>query len=137
MTITVNGLSDLGNAAMQVVKAIGDRKIVALYGQMGAGKTTLVKQICESLQVPDVVNSPTFSLVNEYLQPNGEPIYHFDFYRINKLEEAYDFGYEEYFYSGHLCLIEWPEIIDELIPDDAVKLHIKVVDENKREIEIN
>jgi tRNA threonylcarbamoyladenosine biosynthesis protein TsaE len=137
MTITVNGLSDLENAAMQVVKAIGDRKIVALYGQMGAGKTTLVKQICESLQVPDVVNSPTFSLVNEYLQPNGEPIYHFDFYRINKLEEAYDFGYEEYFYSGHLCLIEWPEIIDELIPDDAVKLHIKVVDENKREIEIN
>jgi tRNA threonylcarbamoyladenosine biosynthesis protein TsaE len=116
MTITVNGLSDLENAAMQVVKAIGDRKIVALYGQMGAGKTTLVKQICESLQVPDVVNSPTFSLVNEYLQPNGEPIYHFDFYRINKLEEAYDFGYEEYFYSGHLCLIEWPEIIDELIP---------------------
>ncbi|WP_047445020.1 tRNA (adenosine(37)-N6)-threonylcarbamoyltransferase complex ATPase subunit type 1 TsaE [Alistipes sp. ZOR0009] len=137
MTITVNGLSDLENAAMQVVKAIGDRKIVALYGQMGAGKTTLVKQICESLQVPDVVNSPTFSLVNEYLQPNGEPIYHFDFYRINKLEEAYDFGYEEYFYSGHLCLIEWPEIIDELIPDDAVKLHIKVVDENKRVIEIN
>lgn len=137
MTITVNGLSDLENAAMQVINAIGNRKIVALYGQMGAGKTTLVKHICKYLHVPDVVNSPTFSLVNEYLQPSGEPIYHFDFYRINKLEEAYDFGYEEYFYSGHLCLIEWPEIVDELIPEEAVKLHIKVVDENKREIEIN
>lgn len=137
MTITVNGLPDLENAAMQVINKVGKQKIIALYGQMGAGKTTLVKQICKALNVVDVVNSPTFSLVNEYLQPNGEPIYHFDFYRINKIEEAYDFGYEEYFFSGHLCLIEWPEIIEELIPHDAVKLLIKVVDENKRVIEIN
>lgn len=137
MTITVNGLPDLENAAMQVINKVGKQKIIALYGQMGAGKTTLVKQICKALNVVDVVNSPTFSLVNEYLQPNGEPIYHFDFYRINKIEEAYDFGYEEYFFSGHLCLIEWPEIIEELIPQDAVKLLIKVVDENKRVIEIN
>jgi ATPase, YjeE family len=137
MTIEVRELAELERAAMQVVHAIGDRKVVALYGQMGAGKTSLVQQICKVLDVKDVVSSPTFSLVNEYLLPDGSPIYHFDFYRINKLEEAFDFGYEEYFFSGHLCLVEWPEIIEELIPEDAVKLHITVQQSGVREIVIN
>jgi tRNA threonylcarbamoyladenosine biosynthesis protein TsaE len=136
MTITVNELADLDAAAKQVVEAIGNRKIVALYGQMGAGKTTLIKHICQALDVPDVVNSPTFSLVNEYQRPNGTPIYHFDFYRINKIEEAFDFGYEEYFFSNNLCLIEWPEVIEDLIPDDAVKLTIQVLGDGRREIQI-
>lgn len=136
MTITINGLADLDAAAKQIVEQIGDRKIVALYGEMGAGKTTLVKHICKELKVREVVNSPTFSLVNEYQCENGDSIYHFDFYRINKIEEAFDFGYEEYFFSDNLCLIEWPEVIADLIPNDAVKLSIKVLDDGKREVQI-
>jgi tRNA threonylcarbamoyladenosine biosynthesis protein TsaE len=136
MIITVNELADLDTAAKKVVEAIGNRKVVALYGQMGAGKTTLIKHICKALDVQDVVNSPSFSLVNEYQRPNGEPIYHFDFYRINKIEEAFDFGYEEYFFSNNLCLIEWPEVIEDLIPDDAVKLTIQVLGDGRREIQI-
>ena len=136
MIITVNKLADLDSAAKKVIEAIGNRKVVALYGQMGAGKTTLIKHLCKVLGVQDVVNSPSFSLVNEYQRSNGEPIYHFDFYRINKIEEVFDFGYEEYFFSNNLCLIEWPEVIEDLIPDDAVKLCIRVVDEGRREIQI-
>jgi tRNA threonylcarbamoyladenosine biosynthesis protein TsaE len=136
MTITVNGLADLNTAAKKIIEAIGSRKIVAFYGQMGSGKTTLIKHICQELNVTDVVNSPTFSLVNEYQLPNGEPIYHFDFYRISKIEEAFDFGYEEYFFSEYLCLIEWPEIIENLIPSDAARLSIRVLDNGKREIQI-
>ncbi|WP_320051661.1 tRNA (adenosine(37)-N6)-threonylcarbamoyltransferase complex ATPase subunit type 1 TsaE [uncultured Acetobacteroides sp.] len=136
MIITVNELADLDAAAKKVVEAIGNRKVIALYGQMGAGKTTLIKHICKVLDVQDVVNSPSFSLVNEYQRPNGDPIYHFDFYRINKIEEAFDFGYEEYFFSNNLCLIEWPEVIEDLIPDDAVKLTIQVLGDGRREIQI-
>lgn len=136
MTITVNGLADLNTAAKKIIEAIGSRKIIAFYGQMGSGKTTLIKHICQELNVTDVVNSPTFSLVNEYQLPNGEPIYHFDFYRISKIEEAFDFGYEEYFFSEYLCLIEWPEIIENLIPSDAARLSIRVLDNGKREIQI-
>jgi tRNA threonylcarbamoyladenosine biosynthesis protein TsaE len=136
MIITVNGLADLNTAAKKIIEAIGSRKIVAFYGQMGSGKTTLIKHICQELNVTDVVNSPTFSLVNEYQLPNGEPIYHFDFYRISKIEEAFDFGYEEYFFSEYLCLIEWPEIIENLIPSDAARLSIRVLDNGKREIQI-
>lgn len=136
MIITVDKLADLEAAAKKVVEAIGNRKVVALYGQMGAGKTTLIKHICKVLDVHDVVNSPSFSLVNEYQRPTGEPIYHFDFYRINKIEEAFDFGYEEYFFSNNLCLIEWPEVIEDLIPDDAVKLTIQVLANGRREIQI-
>lgn len=137
MIITVNGLSELDAAAKKLISTLDNRKIVALYGQMGAGKTTLVKSICKALGVTDVVSSPTFSLVNEYTTEKSEPIYHFDFYRINKIEEAYDFGYEEYFYSGNLCLVEWPEIIEDLIPEIAAKVHIRVLNDGKREIEIN
>lgn len=137
MNIIVNELSQLELAAHSIVNAIGSRTVVAFYGQMGAGKTTLIKEICNVLAISDPVTSPTFSLVNEYLTPEGNPVYHFDFYRINKTEEAFDFGYEEYFFSGNLCLIEWPEIIEELIPDNAVKVHITVLEDGSRIIDIN
>jgi tRNA threonylcarbamoyladenosine biosynthesis protein TsaE len=101
---------------------MGDAHVFAFYGKMGAGKTTFVKAICEELGVEDVITSPTFAIINEY--EGDETIYHFDFYRIKKLEEVYDMGYEDYFYSGALCFIEWPELIEEILPDDAVRVSI-------------
>ena len=98
--------------------------VFAFYGKMGAGKTTFIKAVCECLGVEDVINSPTFAIVNEYRSETGELIYHFDFYRIQKLEEVYDVGYEDYFYSGALCFIEWPELIEEVLPGNAVKVEI-------------
>ena len=99
--------------------------VVAFYGSMGAGKTTLIKSLCHRMGVTDEVNSPTFAIVNEYVTSDNEPVYHFDFYRIKKLEEAYDIGYENYFYSGHLCLIEWPELIESLLPDHHIRVDIQ------------
>lgn len=99
--------------------------IVAFYGSMGAGKTTLIKNLCHRMGVTDEVNSPTFAIVNEYVTEKGESVYHFDFYRIKKLEEAYDIGYENYFYSGNLCLIEWPEMIDTLLPEKYIRVEIR------------
>lgn len=123
-TITIQSLETIREAAREFVSQIGDRRVFAFYGKMGAGKTTFVKAICEELGVDDVITSPTFAIVNEYETPS-EPIYHFDFYRIKKLEEVYDMGYEEYFYSGSLCFIEWPELIESLLPDDAVRVSIE------------
>ena len=100
---------------------------------MGAGKTTFVKAICEELGVEDVITSPTFAIVNEY-EAKGQPIFHFDFYRIKKLDEVYDMGYEDYFYSGALCFIEWPELIEELLPEDAGKVTIGVNDNDERTV---
>ena len=97
----------------------------AFYGKMGAGKTTFIKAVCETLGVTDVITSPTFAIVNEYTDGEDNPIYHFDFYRIKKLEEVYDMGYEDYFYSGNLCLLEWPELIEELLPENAIKVRIE------------
>jgi tRNA threonylcarbamoyladenosine biosynthesis protein TsaE len=108
--------------------------VVAFYGAMGAGKTTLIKAICAAMGITGTVNSPTFALVNEYRKPSGEPVYHFDFYRINKPEEAFDLGYEEYFFSGHSCLVEWPELIAPLLPPDTLHLHLHVGKEGKRTI---
>ena len=125
MNITIKDIDHISEAARQFVNAIGDRRIFAFYGHMGAGKTTFIKAICEELGVDDVVTSPTFAIVNEYTAADGTPIYHFDFYRIKKLEEVYDMGYEDYFYGDGLCFIEWPELIDEVLPDDAVKVTIK------------
>ena len=105
--------------------AIGTEHVFAFYGSMGAGKTTFIKAICEELGVGDVVTSPTFAIVNEYQTANGGTIYHFDFYRIKKLEEVYDMGYEDYFYNDALCFIEWPEMMEELLPDNAVRINIK------------
>ena len=124
MEIKISNLDSIKEAASAFVQQIGDRKVFAFYGSMGAGKTTFVKAICEELGVEDVITSPTFAIINEY-HAHDNVIYHFDFYRIKKLEEVYDMGYEDYFYSGSLCFIEWPELIEELLPEDAVKVSIK------------
>jgi tRNA threonylcarbamoyladenosine biosynthesis protein TsaE len=123
MEIKIQNIDTIREAAREFIQNIGDRKVFAFYGKMGAGKTTFVKAICEELGVEDVITSPTFAIVNEY-EANNQSIFHFDFYRIKRLEEVYDMGYEDYFYSGALCFIEWPELIDDLLPEDAVKVTI-------------
>lgn len=125
MEITINGLNTIRSAARQFIENIGSSRVFAFYGKMGAGKTTFVKAICEELGCDDVITSPTFAIVNEYTDGEQQPVYHFDFYRIKKLEEVYDMGYEEYFYSGALCLIEWPELIEDVLPDDTVRVTIE------------
>lgn len=125
MEIKMASLNELPSAAQQFVDAMGDRTVFAFYGKMGAGKTTFIRAVCEALGVQDVINSPTFAIVNEYLSGCGEPIYHFDFYRVKTPQEALAIGYEDYVYSGNLCLMEWPERIENLLPDDAVKVVIE------------
>lgn len=130
--IKINGLEDLSRAAKEFLEKIRDHTIIAFYGSMGAGKTTFITTLCKELGVSDVVNSPTFTIVNEYLTEAGRPVYHFDFYRINRLSEAMDIGLYEYFDSGELCLIEWPELIEELLPEDTLKVTIQAEDTNTR-----
>ena len=126
MEIRINSLAEINDAAKKFIDNMGDGKVFAFYGKMGAGKTTFIKAICEQLGVDDVITSPTFAIVNEYQSAiTGDSIYHFDFYRIKKLEEVYDMGYEDYFYSGSLCFLEWPELIEELLPEDATKVTIE------------
>ena len=135
MQINVAPTAALPEAARTFVRAIDQATVFAFYGKMGAGKTTFIKAVCEELGVTDVVNSPTFSIVNEYRSDTtGELIYHFDFYRIQRLEEVYDMGYEDYFYSGALCFVEWPELVDELLPGDAVKVQIEEQPDGSRTI---
>ena len=122
MEIRIENLDNIRAAAREFIQHMGEARVFAFYGKMGAGKTTFVKAICEELGVEDVITSPTFAIINEY--EGEETIYHFDFYRIKKLEEVYDMGYEDYFYSGALCFIEWPELIEEILPDDAVRVNI-------------
>ena len=131
MEIKIQNLDNIREAAREFIDNIGENTVFAFYGKMGAGKTTFVKAICEELVVEDVITSPTFPLVNEYEAPQ-QTIYHFDFYRIKKLEEVYDMGYEEYFYSGALCFIEWPELIEDVLPEDAVKVTIEEVPDGSR-----
>ena len=125
MEIKIDNLEHIHEAAREFISAMGEGTVFAFYGHMGAGKTTFIKAVCECLGVEDVINSPTFAIVNEYRAESGELIYHFDFYRIKKLEEVYDMGYEDYFYSGALCFIEWPELVEELLPEDAIKVYIE------------
>lgn len=133
MEIRIQSLEQIHDAARQFVEAMGDDTVFALYGKMGAGKTTFIKAVCEELGVSDVITSPTFAIVNEYRSElAGELIYHFDFYRIKKLEEVYDMGYEDYFYSGALCFIEWPELIEELLPGNTVKVIIEEMENGER-----
>jgi tRNA threonylcarbamoyladenosine biosynthesis protein TsaE len=134
--IEVNGLPELENAAEQIVTFAGKEQIFIFDGEMGAGKTTLIKSLAKALGVTEVVTSPTFSIVNEY-EANGDIIYHFDFYRIKNLQEAYDIGYEEYFYSGNKCLIEWPAKIESLIPEHYIKIEINVINENTRLLSVS
>ena len=141
MEIKINSLDSIREAARQFIDGIGQHRVFAFYGSMGAGKTTFVKAICEELGVDDVITSPTFAIINEYaldsdLLPDVSSVYHFDFYRIKKLEEVYDMGYEDYFYSGALCFIEWPELIEELLLEDAVKVSIKENPDGSRTVEV-
>ena len=135
MEIRINNIANIREAAREFVKNMGDRKVFAFYGKMGVGKTTFIKAVCEELGVTDVITSPTFAIVNEYTGGNTT-IYHFDFYRIKRLEEVYDMGYEDYFYSGALCFMEWPELIEELLPEDAVRVDISEQADGTRLISI-
>ena len=136
-TIQIPSLEDIHESARSFITQMDDHTIFAFYGKMGSGKTTFIKALCEELGVEDVVTSPTFAIVNEYRSATtAELIYHFDFYRIKKLEEVYDMGYEDYFYSGSLCLIEWPELIEDLLPEDAVKVYIEEQDDGGRVLKI-
>ena len=124
-TIIIQSIDTIGEAAQEFIAQMGDNKIFAFYGSMGAGKTTFVKALCEAMGVTDTVNSPTFAIVNEYDTPSGRPIYHFDFYRIKRLAEVYDMGYEDYFYGCGFCFIEWPELVEDLLPEETVKVTIE------------
>ena len=131
ISIRIQDIDHIREAAREFIAHIGDRRVFAFYGKMGAGKTTFVKAVCEELGVEDVITSPTFAIVNEYSLPSNT-IYHFDFYRIKRLEEVYDMGFEDYFYSGALCFIEWPELIEDILPDDAVRVSITEQEDGSR-----
>lgn len=136
MNLTIHSLDDIRTAAKAFIEQMDQNTVFAFYGKMGAGKTTFIKAVCEELGVSDVVNSPTFSIVNEYRSDDtGELIYHFDFYRIQKIDEVYDMGYEDYFYSGVLCFIEWPELIEDLLPGDVVKVTIEENEDGTRSLQ--
>jgi tRNA threonylcarbamoyladenosine biosynthesis protein TsaE len=135
--IVIDSLDELKDVAEAVVESLDGRNVVAFCGAMGAGKTTLISAIMEHLGSEDTVTSPTFALVNQYGTAAGEAVYHFDFYRINRIEEVFDMGYEEYFYSGDLCLIEWPELIEDLLPEDAMVVKIEVLSPTERRFSIN
>lgn len=136
--IEITSLEDINAAAKEFVRNMGNGKVFAFYGKMGAGKTTFIKAVCECLGVEDTVTSPTFAIVNEYQSTAVDyPIYHFDFYRIKKLDEVYDMGYEDYFYGGGVCFIEWPELIEELLPENAIRVDISATDDGKRTVAIS
>lgn len=132
MEILVRSLNELEEAARLIIDKHQSSRIFAFYGEMGVGKTTLIKAICKYLKVKQTVNSPTFSIVNEYNVDGGKSIFHFDFYRIKKITEVYDIGYEEYFYSGNYCLIEWPEKIESLLPEEHIAVKIELDGNNRR-----
>ena len=135
MEIKIQSLEHIHEAAREFIAAMGDNTVFALYGKMGAGKTTFIKALCQELGVEDVVTSPTFAVINEYRSDiAGELIYHFDFYRIKKLEEVYDMGYEDYFYSGALCFIEWPELVEELLPGNTINVTIEELEDGSRKM---
>ncbi len=138
-TIKINSLNSIDQAAKEFVAQMGDETVYAFYGEMGAGKTTFINALCKALGVEDdTTNSPSFSIINEYRSDTtAELIYHFDLYRLENLEEAFDIGVEDYFDSGALCLLEWPERIEDILPDDTVKVEIKINDDDTRELVIS
>ena len=137
MEIRIENIEKIREAAREFVANIGDSTVFAFYGKMGAGKTTFIKAVCEELGVEDVITSPTFAIVNEYRSDaSGELIYHFDFYRVKKIEEVYDMDFEDYFYSGALCFIEWPELCEEVLPEDTVKVTIEESSDGTRVVTI-
>ncbi len=134
--LKMNSLKEINAVAKEFLSLVENKRVFALYGAMGVGKTTFVKAICDEMGVEDTINSPTFSIVNEYHTPNELIIYHFDFYRIEDVKEAYDFGYEDYFYSKAMCFIEWPEKIESILPDDAVEVLFEEESDGSRSITI-
>lgn len=130
----ISTLDNLGAAAAEFFEAVGDNRLIAFYGNLGAGKTTFIKELCSRLGVDDNVCSPTFTIVNEYRAADGDSVFHFDFYRIDSLREAEDLGLEEYFYSGCFCFMEWPEKVAELLPEEVVEVRIEPIDEVTRRI---
>ena len=136
-SLVLKSLSDLNIVADKFLHLKKDKKIFAFFGTMGVGKTTFIKALCNELGVVEIVTSPTFALVNEYQTGLGKVIFHFDFYRIKKVEEVYDFGYEEYFYSGNYCFIEWPEKVVEILPEDVVYVHIVENEDGSRTINLH
>lgn len=130
--VIIKGTEDLDRAAAEFLEKIGENNLIAFFAPMGAGKTTFTTAICRALGVIDPVGSPTFAIVNEYMKADGEPMYHFDFYRINKLSEAIDIGLDDYLYSGCLCIMEWPENIEELLPEETLIVRITVNPDQSR-----
>ena len=137
MKLLLKSLSDIEKVAQKFVKNMGDNRVFAFYGEMGVGKTTFIKAICRALGVTETITSPTFSIINEYKSGIGTPIYHFDFYRIKSIEEAYDFGYEDYLYSGNTCFIEWPELVEPLLSEKVIKVRIELEQNEQRSILID
>lgn len=136
-TINIPSEDGLRRAAREFVAAMQGRSVFAFYGAMGAGKTTFIKAVCEELGVTDVVNSPTFAIVNEYRRPDGRPIFHFDFYRIKCPQEVFDMGFDDYVYTPDaLCFIEWPEMMEQLLPSEAVPVSIKEREDGSREVRL-
>jgi len=134
-------LENIDNVAKQfldyIKKNMSGINCLAFYGKMGSGKTTFIKSLCKQLGVKETVTSPTFAIINEYKTSNNKEIYHFDFYRIEKIEEAYDFGYEDYFYSSNYCFIEWPELIEEILPENFIKITIQESENGDRILVVN
>ena len=124
MNVEITGIDQLPEVARRLLGEFPDDRFFAFFGKMGVGKTTLIKELCAVLGVENNVCSPTFAIVNEYIDREGEPVYHFDFYRLKSVAEAYDIGYEEYFYSGCYCFTEWTEKIEELLPESYVRVEI-------------
>lgn len=135
MKIVIPSIDSIRQAARTFIDNMGSGHVFAFYGKMGAGKTTFIKAVCEEMGVEDVITSPTFAIVNDYTAGDGRHIYHFDFYRIKKIDEVFDMGYEDYFYSGSLCFLEWPELIEDLLPGDAVKVTITQAADGSRVVE--
>jgi tRNA threonylcarbamoyladenosine biosynthesis protein TsaE len=131
LKLVCENVHSLDSAANLILNTFSENRVFALFGKMGAGKTTFIKALCRRLNVKDIVNSPTFAIVNEYLNTDGESIYHFDFYRLKKESEAIDIGYEEYVYSGCYCFMEWPEMIENLLPKGYVSIRLETDDETE------
>ena len=134
--IIIKSLESIRASAEEFLREVADHRVIAFYGSMGAGKTTFIKAFCEVLGVTDIVNSPTFTIVNEYATISGEPVYHFDLYRLEKIEDLYNIGFEEYLESGSYCLVEWPELAEKLLPDNMLKVEVEEIGEGERRLKL-